>query len=263
MTCRGTPHSCHPERELWIGAGPSQRSFAALRMTAVLKFTPMRGTPTCHYTRHLAGACSMELQNSRPDKWQLFRIWASVGLQSFGGGASTIFLIQRAFIEKYKWLSMEEFTHLWNLCIITPGINLIALTVLIGRKLGGAWGIAISLAGLLLPSATITCLITVGFASVQHLPVVQAILRGVVPATGGIMLLVGLNFALPLFRKGAKIGVLYLLASSVLIIACALAVILLKLSVIIVILGAIFLCALFFSPKPPAPLLEEGEGKQP
>ena len=205
----------------------------------------------------------MKLQDPRPSKWLLFRIWASVGLQSFGGGASTTFLIQRAFIEKHKWLTMEEFARLWNLCILTPGINLIALTVLIGRRLGGAWGIAISLAGLLLPSTLITCLLTVGFKSVENLPAIQAILRGVVPATGGIMLLVGLNFALPLFRKSSKIGVLYLLASSVLIIACALAIILLKLSVIVVILGAIFLGALFFSPKSASPLLEEGEGKQP
>lgn len=199
----------------------------------------------------------MQLQNPSPGKWQLFRIWASIGLQSFGGGASTTFLIQRVFIEKYRWLSMEEFMHLWNLCILTPGINLIALTVLIGRKLGGAWGIVVSLAGLLLPSVAITCLITVGFTSVEHLPVVQAILRGVVPATGGIMLVVGLNFALPLIRRGYKNGMLYLLASSVLIIVCALAVVFLKLSVIVVVLGAAFLGALFFSSKP-APPLEEG-----
>ncbi len=200
----------------------------------------------------------MRVQEPGPGKWQLFRIWASIGLQSFGGGASTTFLIQRAFIEKHKWLSMEEFTHLWNLCILTPGINLIALTILIGRKLGGPWGIAISLAGLLLPSAGITCLLTVGFKTVENLPAVQAILRGVVPATGGIMLLVGFNFALPLIRRGYKEGVLFLLASSVLMIACALAVILLKLSVIVVVLGAAFLGGLFFSPRPASPLLEEG-----
>ena len=203
----------------------------------------------------------MALQDPRPGKWQLFRIWASVGLQSFGGGASTTFLIQRTFIEKHKWLSMEEFTQLWNLCILTPGINLVALTILIGRKLGGAWGIAISLAGLLLPSALITCLLTVGFKSVEHLPEVQAVLRGVVPATGGIMLLVGLNFALPLIRRGYKEGLLYLLVSIVLIIACALAVILLKLSVIVVVLGAIFLGALFFARKPASPLFGGGEGE--
>jgi chromate transporter len=202
----------------------------------------------------------MALQDPCPGKWQLFRIWAGIGLQSFGGGASTTFLIQRTFIEKHKWLSMEEFAYFWNLCILTPGINLLAVTVLIGRKLGGAAGIAVSLAGLLLPSALITCLLTVGFKSVEHIPAVQAILRGVVPATGGIMLLVGLNFALPLIRRGYKEGIVYLLVSGILIVAFALAVILLKLSVIVVIFSAIVIGALFFARKP-APLLDKGEGE--
>jgi chromate transporter len=204
----------------------------------------------------------MKLQDPRPSKWQLFRIWASVGLQSFGGGASTTFLIQRAFIQKHKWLSMEEFMHLWNLCILTPGINLVALTVLIGKKLGGTWGIVVSLAGMLLPSAVITCLLAAIFKQIEQVAAVQAVLRGVIPATGGIMLLVGLNFALPLIRRGYKEGVLYLLASSVLTIACALTVILLKLSVIVVILGAAFLGALFFSSRSAPPLLEKEQGEQ-
>src|ERR1700730_9428971 len=202
----------------------------------------------------------MALQDPRPGKWLLFRIWASIWLQSFGGGASTTFLIQRTFIEKHTWLSMEEFTYLWNLCVLTPGINLVALTVLIGRKLGGAWVIAVSLPGLLLPSALITCLLTVGFKSVENQPAVQAILRGVVPATGGIMLLVGLNFALPLIRRGYKEGFFYLLVSGILIILFALAVILLKLSVIVVILSAVLLGALFFARKPAASLLEKEQG---
>ena len=203
----------------------------------------------------------MKLQDPRPGKWRLFRIWASIGLQSFGGGASTTLLIQRAFIEKHAWLSMEEFAHLWNLCILTPGINLVALTVLIGKKLGGTWGIVVSLAGLLLPSATITCLLAALFIQIEHLAAVQAIFRGVVPATGGIMLVVGLNFALPLIRKGYKEGYIYLLVSSVLLIACALAIIFLKLSVIIVILGAASLGTLFFSSRSTPPLHEEERGE--
>jgi chromate transporter len=65
----------------------------------------------------------MALQDPRPGKWQLFRIWVSIGLQSFGGGASTNFLIQRTFIEKHKWLSMEEFLYFWNLCVLTKGCS--------------------------------------------------------------------------------------------------------------------------------------------
>jgi|SRR5579884_3492679 len=203
----------------------------------------------------------MKLQDPRPGTWKLFRIWAGVGLQSFGGGASTTFLIQRAFIDKHRWLSMEEFTHLWNLCILTPGINLVALTVLIGRKLGGTRGIIASLAGMLLPSAAITCLLAVIFQQIEHIAAVQAVLRGVVPATGGIMFLVGLNFALPLIRRGLKEGFLYLLASSVLVFACAIAVILFKLTVIVVVLGAILLGALFFSEKSAPPPLQEERRK--
>jgi chromate transporter len=204
----------------------------------------------------------MELQDPKPTIWHLFRIWASIGLQSFGGGASTTFLIQRAFIEKHRWLTIEEFLHLWNLCILTPGINLIALTVLIGRKLGGVWGIVASLAGMLLPSALITCLLAVLFKQIEYLAAVQAVLRGVIPATGAIMLLVGLNFALPLIRRGYKEGIFYLLASSVLIIVSMLVIILLKLSVIVVVLGAALLGALFFAPKPQPPLLKEEQGGQ-
>jgi len=76
------------------------------------------------------------------------------------------------------------------------------------------------------------------------------------------MLLVGLNFALPLIRRGYQEGFLYLLASSVLIITCALAVILLKLSVIVIILSAAFLGAFCFSSKAASPLLEKEQGEQ-
>jgi chromate transporter len=195
-----------------------------------------------------------------PSTWLLFRIWASIGLQSFGGGASTTFLIQRAFIERYRWITMEDFQRLWNLCLLTPGINLIALTILLGKKLGGTWGIVASLAGMLVPSATITCLLAAIFLQIEHVAAVQAVLRGVVPATGGIMLLVGLNFALPLIRNGSKEGVRSLLAYGVLTLACVLAIIVLKLSVIIVVLGAVLLGILFFSPRRAA--IEQAEAEQ-
>lgn len=179
--------------------------------------------------------------------WKLFRIWANIGIQSFGGGASTTLLIQRTFIDTYKWMTMEEFMHFWNLCLLTPGINLVALTILIGKKLGGAWGIAASLAGMLLPSALITCLIAAGFKVIQNLPPVQAIIRGVVPATAGIMLVVGLRFAQPLVAVAHKEGFLRLGISLILILACAVAIIVLKLSVIPVLLSMALLGMLLFT----------------
>ena len=157
---------------------------------------------------------------------------------------------------------MEEFIYLWNLCILTPGINLVALTVIIGKKLGGTWGIAISLAGMLLPSAAITCLLTAIFLQIENVAAVQAVFRGIIPATGGIMLLVGLNFALPLIRKGYKEGIFFLFLSGAITLACAFAVIFLKLSVIFVILGAAILGTFLFSSKSTPPLYENDQEEQ-
>ena len=197
----------------------------------------------------------------RPGTWRLLRIWAIIGLQSFGGGASTTFLIQRTFIEKYKYLTAEEFTHYWSLCIPTPGINLIAVTILIGKRLGGGLGVLASLTGLLLPSAAITCALAAIFQQIEHFPAVQAIIRGVIPATGAIMLLVAFNFAWPLLSKSSKEGKLALLANSAVIALGTLAVLLFKLSAIVVVVSAIVVGALFFSPKA-EPASQEREGQQ-
>ncbi len=225
-------------------------------------FSEKKYTGGLHKSTHnLKGELMNPTQDPQPGKWQLFRIWAIIGLQSFGGGASTQFLIQHVFIEKHRWLSMEEYTHLWNLCVLTPGINLVALTVLIGKKLGGFWGIVVSLAGMLLPSAAITCALAATFQVFEHNAAVQAVVRGIISATGGIMLLVGFNFARPLIKRGVKESVFFLLGSSAIVAACALVIIFLKLSVIVVVLASALLGIIFFSSRPDVPRLNKDEGR--
>lgn len=71
---------------------------------------------------------------------------------------------------------------------ISPGINLLKLSGVIGFRLRGWPGLLAALAGLLLPSALITVLMTAGFAAIRDLPAVKAAMRGVVPATIGLSL---------------------------------------------------------------------------
>ena len=181
--------------------------------------------------------------------WTLLRIWASIGLQSFGGGASTLLLIRREFVEKRPWVEADEFGRFWNLSLFTPGINLLALTILIGRKMGGPWGIVASLAGLLVPSAAITCLLAAGFQVVQHSPIIHAVLRGVIPATAGIMGVVAADFAAPLLRRGRREGAWSLTSSIAIILLSALALIVFKLTVIAVLIGVALLGSIVLTPR--------------
>jgi chromate transporter len=150
------------------------------------------------------GAASTKLRGAPPSLWAQLRVWIALGVQSFGGGTATLYLIRRAVVDQRRWLSEEEFTRDWSLCFLAPGINLLCLTVLVGRRVGGALGIALALVGLLLPSVTLTILMTALYASAQRLGVVQAALRGVVPGTVGLGVLLALRMARPLLAASRR-----------------------------------------------------------
>lgn len=142
--------------------------------------------------------------SSQPDAWRLFRTWLSIGAQSFGGGAATSYLIQQNFVARLKLVEPDEYARLSAMVQLVPGMNLLALTALIGWRLRGAQGVVLSLAGLLVPSVSIALMMGAAYLSVQNLPVTQAALRGVVPAMAGVSLATLVRTTQPVFeaRRG-------------------------------------------------------------
>jgi chromate transporter len=150
-------------------------------------------------------------------------IWTVIGAQSFGGGSATLYLIRRVAVERYGWITDDDFTRYWGICQIAPGINILGLVILIGWRIGGAAGALLSLSGLLLPSAAITVALTSIYASIREAPLVRAAIAGVVPATVGLGLLLAFTMVRPLLngarREGGAstlIAVALLLASTIL-----------------------------------------------
>jgi chromate transporter len=162
------------------------------------------------------------LGQSKTSAWHLLRIWTVIGVQSFGGGSATLYLIRRVAVERYAWLTDEEFTRYWGICQIVPGINILGLVILIGFRVAGTWGAVLSLTGLLLPSAAITVALTSVYASIRDTTVVRAAIAGVVPATVGLGLLLSFTMVRPLLtaarqdgRGGTIIAVGLLLGSTI------------------------------------------------
>lgn len=151
---------------------------------------------------------------------RFFLVWLLLGVQSFGGGSVVLAGIRRAAVEEYRWLSEAEFVHDWALIQITPGINLIALIILLGRRVAGKTGIVLALTGLLLPSALITVLITSLYAHFAGRAEVRAALRGIVPVAVGLGLRTTWQMALPLLRESSQEGRASFVLSLVLIVGC-------------------------------------------
>ncbi len=143
---------------------------------------------------------------SRSSALYFLRVWLALGLQSFGGGMATLALIRRSAVEQEQWVAEEEFTRFWSLVQLAPGINLLALTVLIGRKVGGGLGICLALLGLLLPSVGITVVLTVCYTRIQHAPIVHTVLSGVIPAIVGLGLVTAWQIARPPLEQSRRAG---------------------------------------------------------
>ena len=136
----------------------------------------------------------------------LLQIWLKLSVQSFGGGVATLALIRRVTVEEHHWLSEEVFTRDWALVQIVPGINLIALTILIGKRVAGWPGIGVCLLGLLLPSVTITILLTACYTFIQGQPLMRAALHGIVPATVGLGMVTAAQMARPTLIASRQAG---------------------------------------------------------
>lgn len=177
--------------------------------------------------------------------WLIFRVWLVLGLQSWGGGSATLMLIRQELVQRRAWLNEADFTRYWAICQIAPGINLLGMTVLTGWRLAGVRGAAMALFGLMLPSVTITIALTAIYAGVRDLPVVAAALRGVIPATVGLGLLLCWQMGRPLVDEARAQGLADLLVALVLLGGSAAALILWRPSAILVLFVAGLIGALW------------------
>ena len=139
---------------------------------------------------------------------RLFCHWAYIGAVSFGGGAVVQFMIQDRFIYKLHLLTEEEYTEIVGVGQITPGINILAYTILIGQRLAGWRGSIISVLGLILPSAAITVALSAVYILFSGLPAVQHALRTAFAAILGMSLVTNWRNMKPILQKGWRAGAL-------------------------------------------------------
>jgi len=144
---------------------------------------------------------------------RLFAVWLKIGCVSFGGGAVTQYLIQENFIYKTHLISAEEYANIIAMSQLAPGINLFANAILIGRRLRGGAGIAVSLIGLIAPSAAITIGMTAAYVNFSSLHRVQSMLRTAFAAVFGISLVANWRNVSPILSRNKDRGPVMLLAS--------------------------------------------------
>ena len=122
-----------------------------------------------------------------PTFGEALKVWARIGVMSFGGPAGQIALMHRELVEERKWIAEPRYLNALNFCMLLPGPEAMQLATYVGWRLHGvAGGLA---AGLLfvLPGAAVVLLLSMLYAAFGRLPVVEAIFVGVKAAVLAIV----------------------------------------------------------------------------
>jgi chromate transporter len=138
---------------------------------------------------------------------RLLMAWVSIGLRSVGGGASTLLLIRRYIVDRDRMVTPREFAEDYALSQLSPGIHLVALAGLLGRRIAGARGALVSVTGMMVPAAIVTTLLTAWYSGVAEHPLALSALAGMAPATGGMTIALAILLVRDTRRHGPPAAV--------------------------------------------------------
>lgn len=129
--------------------------------------------------------------------FELFFVFAKIGVMTFGGGYAMLPILQREIVEKKKWTTDEELMDYFAVGQCTPGVIAVNTATFIGQKMKGILGGIVATLGVVFPSLSIISILAGVIEAFSHIQWVQH-------AFGGIRICVCVliaNAVVKLFKK--------------------------------------------------------------
>jgi chromate transporter len=110
---------------------------------------------------------------------QANRVWASVGLRSFGGPTAQIALMHRVIVVERRWFGEREFLDALGFCMLLPGPEATQLATYAGWRLHGIAGGLVAGLWFVLPGALVVGTLAAIYATFGHVPLIVAAFAGI------------------------------------------------------------------------------------
>ncbi len=119
------------------------------------------------------------MPDNNPTLSQAFRVWAKIGILSFGGPAAQIAMMHREVVDDRKWLTEKQFLNALSFCMLLPGPEAMQLATYTGWRINGTIGGLI--AGLLfvIPGAIVILALATLYATLGNVPIFAALFLGI------------------------------------------------------------------------------------
>lgn len=116
------------------------------------------------------------------------RVWAKIGLLSFGGPAGQIALMHRELVDRRRWISEARFLHALNYCMLLPGPEATQLAIYIGWLLNRTLGGLIAGVLFVLPGFLAILALSVTYVLYGQVPWVLAVFAGLKAAVLAVVI---------------------------------------------------------------------------
>ncbi|MDP9399227.1 MAG: chromate efflux transporter, partial [Actinomycetota bacterium] len=115
------------------------------------------------------------------------RAWFAISLQTFGGPAGQIAVMQRALVEERRWIGQRRFLHALSYCTLLPGPEAQQLAIYVGWLLNGLRGGLVAGVLFVLPGLVALLALSALYVGAGDSTVVTALFAGLAPAVLAIV----------------------------------------------------------------------------
>lgn len=120
--------------------------------------------------------------------FELFLIFAKIGLFTFGGGYAMLSLIENNCVEKKKWITHDEMMNVTVIAESTPGPIAINCATFVGFKQAGLLGALIATFGMVFPSFVIIYTVSMFLDNFLEITLIANAFKGIKVAVGILVL---------------------------------------------------------------------------
>ena len=116
------------------------------------------------------------------------RAWFEISLQTFGGPAGQIAVMQHKLVDEKRWIGQQRFLHALNYCMLLPGPEAQQLAIYTGWLLNGALGGLIAGFLFVLPGMIALLALTILYLAAGDTTLVIGLFAGLAPAVIAIVI---------------------------------------------------------------------------
>jgi chromate transporter len=115
------------------------------------------------------------------------RTWFAVSLQTFGGPAGQIAVMQHKLVDEKRWIGQQRFLHALNYCMLLPGPEAQQLAIYTGWLLNGTIGGLIAGVLFVLPGMLALLALSAIYVGFGNTEFITAVFAGLAPAVIAIV----------------------------------------------------------------------------